>query len=145
MKRKLLVVIDTNIFISGLIVPQSLPYQIVILWQNDYFDLAICQELLNEIRDVLGRNKIKQKYNLNTKNIAKIIDLLKRQTKIINPHKSKIKVRDPKDQIILDTALTARADYLITGDEDLLCLAKSLSPKGLKIINARDFIEKHFS
>jgi len=142
MKKKPLVVIDTNIFISGLIIPQSYPYQIVRLWQDNCFNLVICQYLLEEIEDVLERKKIRQKYNLNTKSIQKIIHLLNNQAKIVKPTKSSIKVRDPKDQIILDTALAVKVDYLVTGDDDLLCLAKRSGLKNLKIIKAKKFIKE---
>ena len=48
-------------------------------------------------------------------------------------------LRDPKDIIVLAAALAARADAIVTGDEDLLSLK---SFEGIPIINARKALEK---
>lgn len=52
-----------------------------------------------------------------------------------------IKVRDPKDQEILATALGGKADYLVTGDEDLIVLKDSNKLGRLKIVGVKEFLK----
>ena len=49
--------------------------------------------------------------------------------------------RDPKDDFLLSAALGGNADYLITGDEDLLILKDNPSLGKLRIITIKDFLE----
>jgi hypothetical protein len=51
-----------------------------------------------------------------------------------------VTVRDPKDTVILATAIDGKADYLVTGDKDLLVLAGHKSIKPLKIVTPTEFI-----
>jgi len=50
-------------------------------------------------------------------------------------------VRDPKDEKLLACALHGRADYLVSGDRDLLELDGNLALGMLRILTARDFVE----
>jgi len=66
--------------------------------------------------------------------------LIEHQIKIPIPRAS-IKVRDPKDVVVLAAALQGHADYLVTGDQDLLVLASHKSIKPLKIISPAEFLQ----
>ncbi|PIR63086.1 MAG: putative toxin-antitoxin system toxin component, PIN family, partial [Candidatus Pacebacteria bacterium CG10_big_fil_rev_8_21_14_0_10_42_12] len=61
---------------------------------------------------------------------------------IVLPTKSKAEVRDKKDQDILDTAISGKADFLVTGDDDLLVLANDTRVGKLNILTPREFVEK---
>ncbi|OGJ39423.1 MAG: putative toxin-antitoxin system toxin component, PIN family [Candidatus Pacebacteria bacterium RIFCSPLOWO2_01_FULL_47_12] len=139
--KKPLVVIDTNIFISGLIIPRGHPYKVIRLWQDARFDVVISEQLLAEIDDVLQRKKIAARYHLTADSIKKITELLLQQGKMTSPSSGKLTVRDPKDQFILDTAFSSSADFLVTGDEDLLVLANGFSLKKLQIVTPKKFID----
>jgi predicted nucleic acid-binding protein len=52
-----------------------------------------------------------------------------------------IDVRDEKDERVLEAALGGRADYLVTGDNDLLVLAGDPRLGALRIVTARAFLE----
>ena len=139
--RKPRVVIDTNIFISGLIIPHGYPYMVLSLWKNDNFLLLVNDLLISEMVEVLSRPKIQHKYGVDLKQIGVLVALLdkfadKVEKNIVNP----VKVRDKKDQYILDLALSGKADYLITGDEDLLSLASKGELQPLIILNPKDFV-----
>jgi uncharacterized protein len=59
------------------------------------------------------------------KTASEIIEYLKTQTEWVTPgNKSTQGLRDPNDQMIITTALSTEADFLITGDKDLLVLKK---------------------
>ena len=143
--KKPLVVIDTNIFISGLIIPRGYPYKVIRLWQDARFNIVISEQLLAEIDGVLQRKKIAARYHLTTDRIRKITELLLQQGKMISPSSGKLKVRDSKDQFILDTAFSSSADFLVTGDEDLLVLANGFSLKKLQIVTPKKFIDHIFT
>jgi predicted nucleic acid-binding protein len=50
-------------------------------------------------------------------------------------------VRDPDDELLLRVAIGGEADYLVTGDNDLLVLAANEVRGALQIVTPRDFLE----
>lgn len=138
---ELRVVVDTNVFISGLILLTRYPNQVIALWQERSIQVVVSRLLIDEILAILQRPKIRQKYGVTTTDCQVIVQLLERyaffQESIVS---SEVSVRDPKDQFLLDLALTSQADYLITGDEDLLILASNEQMKPLKIVSPKDFV-----
>lgn len=61
------------------------------------------------------------------------------KAKIVYPAKRVSVCRDPKDNIILNCCLAAEAEFLITGDKDLLDIINL--PFNLKIITPKEFIK----
>jgi predicted nucleic acid-binding protein len=51
-------------------------------------------------------------------------------------------VRDAKDEMILASALGGRAEYLVTGDEDLLVLNEAAEIGSLRILRVREFVQQ---
>lgn len=119
------VVIDSNVFVSALIWG-GLPVQVINLWQQGAVALLISPYLLSEILLVLQRFNFPQ-YKL--ENFRE--DLEKNTTKLLPKRRVKI-CRDEKDNQILDLCLAGRANFLITGDKDLLVLKDFHSTKILK-------------
>ncbi len=77
------------------------------------------------------------KIKVPSRKAVEIIQYLKDQTDLVVPKPVTIRnLRDPNDQMVLATALSGRADHLITGDKDLLVLKKV---EGVIIISPRDF------
>lgn len=56
-KRNLSVVVDTNVFVSGLIVEKGLPHQLIKLLEEDLFILIISEKMRDELEEVLHRVK----------------------------------------------------------------------------------------
>lgn len=128
------VIVDTNLWISFLIGKRlSL---LKALLQKESITVYICNELIQEFKEVASRDKIK-KYISETD----IIDTLEvMQLYCIHiPIKKKAKspIRDAKDLFLLSLADSIPADYIITGDKDLLVL---LSHNQTKIMTYSDFI-----
>lgn len=135
------VVVDTNIFISGLIISKGYPYQILSLWQDNYFTLVASKQIIDEMIDVLSRPKIQKKYHVSTSQVKKVVSLIEKYAHSIeNISVNSIQVRDEKDQHILDLAIVGKADYLVSGDDDLLSLANESKLKKLKIVTPREFM-----
>lgn len=142
-KRKLLkVVVDTNLFVSGLIIKRGYPSELLSKWKSKSFILLISYKQRDELIDVLTRPKIAQRYQLSNRQAAAVVFLID-TTAVQVPLKRKlpVAVRDPKDEHILAAALGGEADYLVTGDEDLLVLNKSEALGNLSIISVAEFLK----
>ena len=132
------VVLDTNVLVSGLAYPASVPGRILSAWQQGGLSLVLSRYILDEMVRVLP------KLSSNKRSPAEIRDLADSfmfMTEIIEPS-SEVdeELRDKADQPVLGTLLAAQADYLITGDKDLLALAGRYS-----IVTPASFWERHGS
>jgi putative PIN family toxin of toxin-antitoxin system len=128
------VVLDSNIYISGIIFSGN-PRKIIDLVIEGKIKLCISSDILIEIKEVLERDKFGFSSDITQQIILEIESL----SEFITPTKKHSAVkRDAGDNIIIDCAVEADADYIITGDDDLLSLKKY---KRIKIINAGDFIK----
>lgn len=128
------VVLDTNVLISGLMLPYSVPGKIVALWQAGSFDLVLSEPMLAELERVLSYPKIAKRLHWDDARIARFLALLRFQAEIADIGGTPAEVPgDPNDAPILATLIAGKADCLVSGDEDLLSLAGNypvLSPAG---------------
>lgn len=142
-KNKLKAVVDTNLLISSAISSKGSPNKLIRSWLKDSFALLISREQLEEIKEVSKREKIK-KYPLFTKRIVELIENIEFVAQLIDPLSNKdlpIRGRDPKDDFMLTCALGGDADYLVTGDENLLVLNGNSALGRLKITTVKEFLE----
>ena len=136
------VVIDTNLFVSGTISPRGLPNQLLQAWLKGAFTLLISAEQRVEVQEVLSRPEIARRYNLSEEARAQLlflIDTLALQAPL--RQRLPIHVRDPKDDHLLAASLGGKADYLVTGDEDLLTLDRDPKLPNLRILAVRPFLD----
>ena len=135
------VVIDTNLFVSGTISPRGLPHQLLQAWLKGAFTLLISAEQRAEVQEVLFRPEIARRYNLSEEakaHLLFLIDTLALQAPL--RQRLPIHVRDPKDDHLLAAALGGKADYLVTGDADLLTLDRDPKLPNLRILAVRPFL-----
>ncbi|RJP18041.1 MAG: putative toxin-antitoxin system toxin component, PIN family [Deltaproteobacteria bacterium] len=117
------VVLDTNVLVSGLMLPDSVPGQIVAAWRGAHFDLALSEPMLEEIGRVLSYPKIQGRLRWGPDDIARFLLLLRFKADVVDISKEKADVpRDPGDDPVLATLLASGADCLVSGDSDLLAL-----------------------
>jgi putative PIN family toxin of toxin-antitoxin system len=115
------VVLDTNVLVSGLAYPGSVPGCIVAAWRQGGLDVALSRYILDELARVLPRLP---PVRMTPAEIRDLTDSFMFQADIVEPSGIQdAKLRDPADQPVLLTLFAAQADYLITGDKDLLALA----------------------
>jgi len=120
------VVLDTNVLLSGIAYPSSVPGKIISAWRHGSVDVLISVYILEELRRVLPR--LAHRHGLAEAEIDDLVDALSIQAEVIEPlPNNEPELRDVNDQPVLGTLLaalkTSRADYLITGDKDLLALS----------------------
>jgi len=133
------VILDTNIIISGLLKTSSNCRKIINKLSENKFTLIISPTILEEFIDVTSRPKFHKIINRET--AEKLMELIKNQAFFVNPSKKvSIIKNDLDDNMFLEAALEASANFIISGDEDLLALGafhktKIIPPKEfLKII-----------
>lgn len=119
-KNKIRVIVDTNIWISFLI-SKSLR-KLDTLFRNDAVTFVFSTELIEEFLEVAQRPKFKKYFDKD--DIQKILEVIDCCSEIITVKSTVNKCRDEKDNFLLALAKDSKADYLITGDEDLLVIHK---------------------
>lgn len=115
------VVLDTNVLVSGLAYPASVPGRIVGAWRSGSLDLVLSRYILDEMARVLPRLP---RVALSAGDIRDLADSFMFLADIVEPAAiDEPGLRDRADGPILGTLIAAGARYLITGDKDLLALA----------------------
>jgi putative PIN family toxin of toxin-antitoxin system len=118
---RLRVVLNTNVLVSGLAYPGSIPGRILQLWHQGSLNLILSQYILDEMVRVLPRLR---RIALSPREIRDLADSFMFLATLIEPAAERESaLRDPMDQPVLATLRASAADYLITGDKDLLALA----------------------
>ena len=119
---RLRVVLDTNVLVSGLAYPGSVPGRIVAAWRQGGMDVVLSHHILDELVRVLPRLP---RLGLSPADIRDLADSLMLLADVVEPAgmPDEPALRDAADQPVLHTLLASGAQYLITGDKDLLALA----------------------
>jgi len=122
------VVLDTNVILSGLAYPSGVPGKIVQAWRNGSIEVYLSEFILDELRRVLPR--LRHRHDLSDQEIDDLVDILSFHSELLDPHKlPDTSVRDVQDLAVLGTFVAAQmlheADYLISGDKDLLALSEA--------------------
>ena len=116
-------VLDTNVLLSGLMYPSSVPGRIVEAWVIGRFDLVMSYAQLAEISRTLNYPKIRKITQWdNTKTEALLRQLLLRAELVETQDTAVEVVADPADTPILASLVASGAEALVTGDNDLLVL-----------------------
>lgn len=112
------VLIDTNVLLSALLNEKSRVAQVVMyINQNSKYEVLLTDQNIQELHDVIKR-KI-------PKLLPKITDFFEglHYEALTTPcERATLPIRDPKDQPILDAAVTNDVDVILTGDKDFLAL-----------------------
>jgi putative PIN family toxin of toxin-antitoxin system len=128
------IILDTNLWISFLISKKF--SQLDKLIEKNRITLIFSNELLEEFIDVVSRPKFEKYFSKD--DIEKILEYFDQYGELIEV-KSDIKIcRDEKDNFLLNLSTDSKAEYLITGDKDLLILENI---KSTKILTFTEFIE----
>ena len=133
--------VDTNQLVSTLLSAHGDQGQLVGAWRRRAFVLFLAPGQIDEVVDVLARPKIAKKYRVSAGDRQAFIDLLRAEA-ILAPNEQRPGVcRDPDDDYLLGCAAAAQADYLVSGDADLLVIGHY---GGVTIVEARHFLSLLF-
>jgi putative PIN family toxin of toxin-antitoxin system len=132
-------VIDTGVFISALIRPQGRTGAVLQALKDKRFTMIYSTDILVEIIDVLGRDKFRSKYHISPDDIAALIDLIRLRGELVIPSQKLTVCRDPKDDIFLEAALEGKAEYIVSGDFDLLDMK---SFENIPVLRVAEFLAR---
>ena len=129
-------VVDNNILVSALLVKNSAPFQVISkIEERDV--ILYSEETLLELNQVLSRKKFIKYFAIEEKQ-AFIFKLLEK-AELVEIEESINICRDPKDDKFLELAFSGKADFIVTGDQDLLVLNPF---RNIEIITANDFLSR---
>ncbi len=130
------IVADTNLLVSRLLLPQSLPAQAV-RKAVDEGQLLVSDATLGELADVLSRAKFDPYVSLEDRqDFIRVLNRVAERIIVTAPIKA---CRDPKDDKFLEVALNGEANLILTGDRDLLALHPF---RGVDILSPREYLER---
>lgn len=129
------VVLDTSVLISALLFKGELS-RLVVQWQMGVFIPVISKETFEELEAVLGYPKFRlsneEKRLILREEILPFFEVMEVREKV------KGICRDPADDKFISCAVSAGADFIVTGDKDLMAVRRYRS---VKIVSASDFLK----
>lgn len=130
------VVLDSNVLVSALISTAGSSREIVTAWVDERLALIASPTLIDELRDVLGRPRLRRWVSVET--ATEFIDGLAEDAEIVDdPPPLPGLTPDPEDDYLVALARAAHADYLVSGDRHLLGLADPTPP----VLTPRQFLD----
>jgi len=132
--RKIKIILDTNIWISFLITKDFKKLDLLII--KGEIQLLFSNELIEEFVTVSQRPKFKKYFTKVA--IEELLDSFDSFGKIIEIKSDINECRDIKDNFLLNLAVDGKADYLISGDNDLLDMQ---TIQKTKIVSITDFLK----
>ena len=132
-------VLDTNVLVSGLVSSRGAPGQLVDDWLADRFVLISSLYLVQELTRVLTYPRIAQRLRLSQADLDALLMALVSKA-VITPGQRHLPgvTRDPKDDAVVACAKEGQANYIVSGDQDLLVLNNY---QGVQIVTPQQFIE----
>lgn len=128
---------DTNTLVSGTIISQGPISNVINAWINDEVEMITSEPLIDELSRTL--NKPYFTFRLTKEQTQSFINIVRERATIVSIITPIPKVsKDPDDNIVLATAESGSASYVVTGDHQLQDLKQF---KGIKIVSSRSFFE----
>ena len=124
-RARVKVIFDTNVWISFLIGKHLSKLQSYL--SDGRITVITTDQLLAELKLVSQRKKLRKYFPSETVNeFISILEIISENFEITSRHHES---RDPKDNFLLDLIDYSKADYLVTGDKDLLDLESFMNAK----------------
>jgi putative PIN family toxin of toxin-antitoxin system len=121
------VVLDTNVLVSGFLYPGGPPSRLVAAWRAGAFEMLLSEFLIDELARTWAH--LAPRLKLQPPDLDDLLNTLRMRCELVHLDDDALKaaaaagLRDPDDVPILAMLMGAKADFLVTGDQDLLALA----------------------
>lgn len=132
-------VLDTGVLVSALIQRKGTTGAVLSCLRDGRFSAIFSTSILTEIIDVLGRRPFRIKYHIEADDVTALINLLRLRGELVIPTRTITICRDPKDNKFIEAALAGKADWIVTGDADLLDLE---SFENIPMLRPAEFLTK---
>lgn len=126
------VVFDTNVFVSALTLPTGSAARALDRVVHEGHRLFVSRPLVDEVLGVLAR-----KFSRDREELARVAVFLHEIGDVVRPRRRIRALPDPDDDRILECAVAARADVLVTGDKAMLRLR---SYGSVRIVSIAEFL-----
>ncbi len=133
------IVIDVNVYVSGTIFTENTPAKVIDAWRTGRAEVVISDEILNELHRTIYLPKLFRYFRLpSDERRQHLLDDLRRAAiHVSSTLKFSVVERDPDDNRVLEAAVAGEADYVVTGDKDLLELRQF---RGIQIMTPAQFV-----
>lgn len=142
----LLVVVDTNVWISALLTPHGPPAKVAEYLGTDAFTPVLTAPLLEELSTVGRRRRLVERFGLTESRLVALTALLLEKALTVPSENLDLQVcRDPRDDMFLAAAITADADFIVTRDNDLKrdpAVATFLAERKARALSVREFLQR---
>jgi putative PIN family toxin of toxin-antitoxin system len=128
------VVFDSNVYVSALAIPGGVAERALRAAIDGAFELAISRPILTEVLEVLSR-----KFARDAEQLARTALFLSSVAEMVAPARRVRVLMDDPDNRILECALAARADIIVTGDRQMLALS---AWEGVELVTLRRFVDR---
>ena len=125
-------VVDTNVVVSAALRPLGLQRTVLLLAITKPSQMYVSDAILEEYRDVLSRPQLKIRRGLR----QQILQLIRNRSRLVRPQRILQVTVDPDDNMFVECADAARADYIVTGNQRHF----PKFWKKTKVISSREFI-----
>ena len=130
-------VLDTNVVISATLIRGGNEDRILRAWQCGAFELVLSPQILDEMARALFYERIRKFRWMSEDEVLTLLQSLAGES-VLAPGKASVKASpDPEDDKFLAAAVEAQADYVVSGDKDLLDLK---AYKGAHIVTPAQFL-----
>jgi putative PIN family toxin of toxin-antitoxin system len=137
MPADLAIVLDTNVWISGIFFRRGVPARILAAWRDDRFEIVVTPDTLAELETKLRQKTIQ--FRADPTLADEWLDYIRTYARQVPPAGVAAGVcRDPKDDQFLDAAVSGGARYIVSGDKDLQALDIY---QQVKVLPPREFVE----
>jgi len=140
---KVVALIDTNVWVSALINPHGFPAKVREAWLKGQYTIVASSPLIKELRVVLSRPRLRQRLGISESRADELIALVMERARIVNTEGRLKLCRDPRDDMVLETAIIGRATHIVSRDEDLTRdkdLVRELETRGIQIVTVNNFL-----
>ncbi len=135
-EKKIKVILDANIYVSFFLTGGETIATVFVLWKRGEFEVFASTDIVAEIYRIFRYPKIQKRVtSVDKKALTQMVeDLVER----VYPQERTRVLRDPDDEKYLQAASACQADYLVSGDRDLLSLKKFGTTQ---IVSPKEFVE----
>jgi hypothetical protein len=131
-------VLDTNVIVSAVLIRGGVEDRVLRAWFADQYRLVLSAPILEEVQRVLQYPRIRAHRWMSDEETARLLEQFAELSILVEGSRRLRVCRDPADDKFVVAALEGQANYIVTGDADLLDLGKCHDSE---IVTPRRFLQ----
>jgi putative PIN family toxin of toxin-antitoxin system len=131
------VVLDTNVIVSATLAKGGNEHRVLRAWERGRFDLVFSPAMLEELGRAIMYVRLRKYRWMSDAEVISLVEALAHGSELVPGTVAVTASRDPDDDKFLGAAIEGQAEYLVTGDRDLLDLNRY---ENVRIVTPRAFL-----